>query len=187
MPSSGSGVASTRRAPTRARCGSARRRSYCGRRTTTAATRRGSAGPTPARTTSCRARRWSDPATPRGGEAAGHARDPIKMRAGMPAELQPADGPLARTGLRVQHRRAHVLLGLGCLRGQPAAAHRGPGLDRELVLAVVHAVGAHGGGVAPGLALSDGLELRRNRHGRVLALAGAGLPALHVLQMLLGE
>ena len=57
--SSGSGAGSIRRATRSARSGSSRPRSSCSPRITTGATRRGSAGTTRARTTSCRAARWS--------------------------------------------------------------------------------------------------------------------------------
>ena len=149
--SSASGAGSTPRARSPAPCGSATRRSSYGRPTTTAATRPGSAGRTQARTTSCRAPRSS-----------------VRVTA--------ADGPLARAGLRVQHRGAHVLLGLGRLRGQPAASDGSPRGWTELVLAVVQAVGADGGRVAAGLARGDRLELRRDRHGCRAPSPGASRP-----------
>ena len=80
----------------------------------------------------------------------------------------------------------------------PIAAHV---CDRELVLAVVHAVRADGGRITAGLALGDRLEVRRNRDRGVGALLlrggallggppfrGAGLlPKLGLVEMLRGQ
>src|SRR5680860_1204864 len=95
----------------------------------------------------------------------------------------PADGPLARAGLLVEHRGTPVLLGLGGRGRVAAAAHGRPGLDRELVLAAVQATATDGGRVAAGLTGGDRLQLRRH-WGRLglglaslLALGLATLPA----------
>src|SRR5947208_1910515 len=58
-------------------------------------------------------------------------------RKGRTPERSAADGPGARTRLRVEERRAVVLLGLGGRGGIAAAAHRLPGAVVELVFAAV--------------------------------------------------
>src|SRR3954454_7129302 len=74
-----------------------------------------------------------------------------------------ADGPGRAALLRVEHRRAAVLLGLGRGGGVAGAADGRPGGPRELVLAV-EAVAGVGGGVAARLARRDGLQVAGRGH-----------------------
>ena len=77
-----------------------------------------------------------------------------------------ADRPGAGARLRVEQRRAVVLLGLGGGRGVAAAADRFPGAVVELVFAAVAAVGGDRGRVAAGLAGGDRVERRDARRRR---------------------
>src|SRR4051812_25516016 len=76
------------------------------------------------------------------------------------AEGLAADWPGAGAGLRVEHRRPVVLLGLGGRGGVAAAAHRFPGPIVELVFAAIGPVRGNRGGVAARLAGGDRLQGR---------------------------